>query len=105
MANFVGLTVVVTLRQGSVIQGLVNAVDPATSSLLLHDGKVATPRGRQDFANALAQSISLTPVSESATGQFKGPKLQTSSSSKSLQHQLPRTVSMGRVHLPHIVHP
>lgn len=39
MASFVGMTVVVTLKQGGVIQGLVNSVDAATQSLQLHEGK------------------------------------------------------------------
>lgn len=39
MASFVGLTVVVTLRQGGVIQGLVASVNPNTASLVLQDGE------------------------------------------------------------------
>jgi hypothetical protein len=40
MAGFVGSAVIVTLKQGAVIQGFVQAVDPTSASLTLQDGKV-----------------------------------------------------------------
>lgn len=52
-ANFIGLTVEVTLKQGGVIQGRVNAIDQATSSLQLHDGTACFYLENKDLANSM----------------------------------------------------
>jgi small nuclear ribonucleoprotein (snRNP)-like protein len=38
MAGFVGSAVILTLKQGAIIQGFVKAVDPTSASLVLEDG-------------------------------------------------------------------
>jgi small nuclear ribonucleoprotein (snRNP)-like protein len=56
MAGFVGSAVIVTLKQGAVIQGFVQAVDPTSASLVLQDGKSSQAHTRPDICSGpLAQ--------------------------------------------------
>ena len=50
MAGFVGSAVIVTLKQGAVIQGFVQAVDPSSASLMLQDGQYSTEMQMQRSA-------------------------------------------------------
>jgi small nuclear ribonucleoprotein (snRNP)-like protein len=68
MAGFVGSAVIVTLKQGAVIQGFVQAVDPTSASLVLQDGMQRSAMQRR-YMHVLTTS-SISPQHWPASGEL-----------------------------------
>src|ERR1700760_4454303 len=71
MAGFVGSMVIVTLKQGAVVQGFVQAVDPASASLALQDGNAMT---RQLCTTIILTTPSIPPKHWPAASYIHGTR-------------------------------
>ncbi|QDS76053.1 hypothetical protein FKW77_005544 [Venturia effusa] len=87
MAAFVGLTVAVTLKQGSVIQGLVASVDPNTASLVLQD--VYFPHTGLHVGNWTVQGHQIADLQVCDTSPPPPPAHHQHIHSQAQSHRLP----------------
>jgi len=101
MAGFLGMTVQVTLRQGSILHGKVRSV-VAGQSLTLDDGTSPQQPTSPHCSTDSLQHSSLRPALHSVCGLYKGQRSRTCKSSIRIQRLPPPYGPQPRIsRLPH----